>query len=71
MTIREVEALEREVLRPADVAAVLGIHPQCINEMAKAGTLPFPYIRSGNRTKIPKAGFLRWMQGGEPFRVTW
>lgn len=64
MTLAELAASEREMLRPQDVGAVLGCNPYVISLMARDGNLPFPYIRSGNRTKIPKAGFIRWMTGG-------
>ena len=67
MTIDEIERSDKPMLRPQDVAPVIGCHPQAINEMAKRNRLPFPFIRSGNRTKIPREGFLRWMRGGGGF----
>lgn len=61
MTIRELMDSEKVIVTPAEVAPVLGMHPQVINLMAREGTLPFRYIRSGNRTKIPRIPLLQWL----------
>ena len=63
MTLEEMRTSDVACLRPADVAEVLGCHPYAISLGAKDGTLPFPYFRSGNRTKIPRNGFLNWIDG--------
>lgn len=65
MTWDEILTSDKPILRPADIAPVMGVQQQAINEMAKRKMLPFPYIRSGNRTKIPREGFINWMQGGK------
>lgn len=64
MTWEQILKSEDPILRPQDVAPIMGCHPQVINELAKRDKLPFPFIRSGNRTKIPREGFIAWMRGG-------
>ena len=65
MTFAEILSSEKDVLTPADIASVLGVHQQAINIQAERGKLPFPCFRSGNRTKIPRIGFINWFQGKE------
>lgn len=64
-TVAELIASDKAMLNSQEVGRVLGMHPQTINLMAKDGTLPFPYIRSGNRTKIPRLELLRFLGAGE------
>ena len=63
MTFHEVKESNKAFLIPAEVASVLKCHPHAIRIDAKNGTLPFPYIRIGNRVKIPREGFIAWMKG--------
>ena len=63
MTLEQIRSSEKPVLIPADVAEVLGCNPHAIRIRAAEGTLPFPCVRIGSRTKIPRLGFLRWMDG--------
>ena len=65
MTLEEIEALPKEMLIPADVAAYLGCSPYAINVLTRNGENPFPFpvIRIGNRVKIPKIAFVRAMRG--------
>ena len=63
MTLQEIRDSDKVYLIPADVAAVFGCHPYAISVGARDGTLPFPFLRSGNRTKIPRLAFLAWMDG--------
>jgi len=63
MTLAEIKRSDKDVLTPADIAPVLGCHPQAINIRAERNELPFPAFRSGNRTKIPREGFLNWWSG--------
>lgn len=64
MTMAEMAASDRDMLTPAEVAEVLGVHPSTICDKAKNGTLEFACFRSGNTTKIPRLAFLHWMQYG-------
>lgn len=61
MTLEEVRTCEKDYLTPMQVASVLDMNPQSIRELAKKGNLPFPAIPSGNRWKIPKRSFLKFM----------
>lgn len=61
MTLEEMKNSDKVFVSPAEVGPLLRMHPQTINLMAKEGTLPFRYIRSGNRTKIPRVPLLQWI----------
>lgn len=66
-TLREIEALETEVLTCKDVSRVLCagayyLHEQAMKDPSKLG---FPVIVHGTRVKIPKAPFLRFMREGK------
>lgn len=61
MTIQEALTSEKTMLTSSEAGSLLGMHPQTLNLKAKNGSLPFPYIRSGNRTKIPRLALLRWL----------
>ena len=61
MTLEEVRTYEKDYLTPKQVASVLDMNPQSIREQAKKGTLPFPALPSGNRWKIPRIAFLKYM----------
>ena len=61
MTLSELKSCGRTVVRPQDVASILGMHPQYINLMAKRDELPFRFIRSGNRTKLIRKSVLEFL----------
>ena len=61
MTLEEMKRSDKVMLVPKDVAEVLQCDPYSVSLMARDGKLPFPYLRSGNRTKIPRKAFLAWM----------
>lgn len=65
MTLDDVKAIDREYLIPREVAAVLGTNDQSIRVWARQCPegLGFPTICIGNRVKIPKAGFIAYMDG--------
>ena len=65
MTIREMEALEREYLTPDEVATVLCCRPHAIRVTAhqQPELLGFPVCVLGSRVKIPRRAFLRFMSG--------
>ena len=64
-TLSEIEALDHEVLTCADVSAVLRADPYSIHKQATTDpqSLGFPVIVCGNRVKIPKQPFLKFMRG--------
>ena len=63
MTLAEIRASTADVLRPKDIAGVLGCHEHSIRLAAKEKDLPFPFFMSGCRVKIPREAFLRWFDG--------
>lgn len=61
MTLNELKTSDKVLLTPLDVSPILHMHPQTINLLAKKGELPFPVLRSGNRTKIPRKPLLEFL----------
>ena len=61
-TLAEIENCGKAMLIPADVAEYLGADPQSIRLQARANAaaLGFPVIVIGNRTIIPREGFVRF-----------
>lgn len=64
-TLDEIRASGRDVLTPADVAPVLGCDPHYIRVAARQcpERLGFPVVLIGNRTKIPRSAFIKFMEG--------
>lgn len=64
-TLQEIKDCEKEMLTPEDVARVLGCKAYNINLQAKKDpkALGFPVIMVGTRVKIPRRGFIRFMEG--------
>ena len=67
MTLNDIKAINREYLLPREVADVLGTDPQAIRTWAHKcpERMGFPVLCIGSRVKIPKQGFLRYMNGGQ------
>ena len=65
LTVAELKAIDREYLLPREVAEVIGTDPQSVRVWARQRPegLGFPVCVIGSRVKIPKAGFLKWMEG--------
>ncbi len=65
ITLAEIEALDKEMLVPTDIAGYLGCSPYTINVATRDGKNPFPFpiIRMGTRVRIPKILFLKAMRG--------
>lgn len=61
--IQAVVDSDKVFLTPADVAPILGMDPHSIRLTAKQRPelLKFEFIISGNRTKIPRISFLRYI----------
>lgn len=51
----------RAYLVATDIAPILGLSDATIRAQARAGMLPFPTVVVGQRVRIPKMPFLRWM----------
>ena len=65
MTLNEIKSLPREFLMPSEVAPILGCDPQDIRVAARQSPelLGFSVAVVGHRVKIPRAAFLRWLEG--------
>lgn len=63
MTLEEIKASDKRFLTPADVAPVLGSDPHTIRCTARQRPelLGFNFTFSGNRMKIPRIPFLRFL----------
>lgn len=63
MTLEEMKSSDKLFLTPAEVAPVLGSDPHTVRCTARQRPelLGFPFTFSGNRMKIPRLPFLRWM----------
>lgn len=67
MTLKEIEALDRDFLIPSEIAPILGTTGYAITIQVREdkengiNSFPFPTIKIGNRTKIPRAPFLAAM----------
>ena len=63
MTLDEIRASDKTFLTPADVSGVLAADAQSIRLQAREfpEALGFPVICVGNRTKIPRKPFLRFL----------
>ncbi len=64
-TLEDIEALNKEMLIPADIAPIIGCNPYAINVCTQNGENPFPFpiIRMGTRVRIPKIPFIKAMKG--------
>ena len=67
LTLDELAALPVEVLTPAQIAPVLHLDQDTIRGQAREcpELLGFPVVVAGNRVKIPKRPFLRFMEGAK------
>ena len=61
LTMEEIQSSDQEMLTMAQISRVMGMHPSRLNEYAKSGQLMFPVQKSGNRWKVPRRAFLKWM----------
>lgn len=63
MTLEEMKRSDKLFLTPEEVAPVMGSDPHTVRCTARQRPelLGFPFTFSGNRMKIPRLPFLRWM----------
>ncbi|MDD3231266.1 MAG: hypothetical protein PHE09_18940 [Oscillospiraceae bacterium] len=52
---------DKDLLIPTDISDVLHCDPELIRISARDNALPFPFIRLGSRTKIPRVPFIQFM----------
>lgn len=67
MTIDEIRATDKTMLSPNDIAEVLGSNPHTISMTARMAPerVGYPFTFTGNRMKIPRIGFINWMEGNK------
>lgn len=65
LTLDQIEQMTADVLTPAQVASVLHLDQDTIRGQARVcpELLGFPVVVAGNRVKIPRIPFLRFMRG--------
>ena len=65
MTINDIKQSDKDILTCADVSEVLKCDPYTLHIQAqrRPEMLGFPVICVGNRVKIPRKAFLRFMEG--------
>jgi excisionase family DNA binding protein len=54
---------ERLVMTPAEVAEALGVDQTELYARLRRDDVPFPAQRYGRRWMIPRAPFMRWLNG--------
>ncbi len=65
LTLDQIAAMDSGVLTPAQVASILHLDQDTIRGQAREAPwlLGFPVICAGNRVKVPRLPFLRFMRG--------
>lgn len=65
MTLRDLKEMDVDFITPAEVASVLDCAPQAIRSQAEnnPALLGFHFCKVGNRLKIPRLAFIKWMEG--------
>lgn len=63
MTVEEIRRSDKPFLTPGDIAPVLRSDPQTIRVTARTAPerMGFPFVFTGNRMKIPRVPFLRFL----------
>ena len=61
MTLDDIKAMQDDFITPATAASVMKMDAGRLIGYARGGQLPFPVVISGNRVKIPRAGFLKFL----------
>ena len=65
MTLDEMKRSDRPMLTPYDISEVLGSDPATIRLTAREfpERIGYPFTFTGNRMKVPRVAFIRWMEG--------
>lgn len=61
MTLEEIKAMDEDFISAAQAASVMRMDVSRLIGYARKGELPFPAVISGNRVKIPRAAFLKFL----------
>ena len=64
MNIKDIIEMDKDFLTPVEVAGVLKCAPQLIRAQADSHPelLGFHFCKVGNRIKIPRESFIKWMK---------
>ena len=65
MTWTEILKSDKDMLTPEDISEVTGSNPQTIRLSAKQHPelIGYPFAFHGSAMKIPRIGFIAWMEG--------
>ena len=61
VTVEDIRAMTDDFITPATAGSVMKMDPGRLIQYAREGQLPFPVVISGNRVKIPRTGFLKFL----------
>lgn len=66
MTMDQIRTSDKDFLSAEEIAEVIGTHPQSVRLQAHEdpAMLGFPVVVIGRRVKIPRLGFIKFMEGG-------
>lgn len=64
-TLEDLREIDKPFLTPEDISGVLGSNPQTIRVTAhqRPDLIGYPFTFAGNRMKIPRIPFLRFVEG--------
>lgn len=67
MSLEEIRSCDKMFLSPGDVCGVLGSNPHTIRVTARQRPelIGFPFTFTGNRMKIPRIPFLRFIDAND------
>lgn len=65
LTLEEIRRMEKDTITPEEASGPLGCtgHLLTVKCHEKPEEVKFPFLCIGNRTIIPRIGFLNWMEG--------
>ena len=65
MTIKEIRPCSRNMLSVIDISEVIGSGAKDIANTVRTtpGLIRYPFTFVGSRMKIPRVGFLNWLEG--------
>lgn len=65
--LNKLKQMKEDFISAADVAPLLGVHPQSIRSQAQSDSskLGFPVSVIGRRVRIPRAAFINWLEGAK------
>ena len=66
MTLEDIKKMDKYMITAAEAAPIVGCDPHYIRMVARQDPdrLGFPVIVLGNRVKIPRLPFIKFVEGG-------